>query len=849
MKKNIIKLLSLVAVAMLGWSCETDYFNEHNLDGWEPETEITDVQTVEYALDAADYAAIASNATNKSIAEAAGAEAVAALEAVKTNGYFTSEIDAQTYLKAFVKSKYNNFFSNGSSVSVSYKLSEGYPEDIQAMNAAKAYTVSTDDYKGVWDEMAYIKAFSPATIDQLTTVVKTDKLEAGDYMVVTYNYTNTEPDFTAPAPAAITTASEPAITFPGAGKYLFVFTLDDGSTLAATPSDRTSGYFYPAGTAVTVADNAITADDTTNALAWEVAATATSGQYSIAMPNACYCYTTSDNYTSLNASTTLGDSGYFWTFVAESESKWVITSDHSKILQYSAQHSSCGAYPDERGLYPALYALNATETAYELVTASSAGSAETMQVYKKVTSFDGAGNYAIVFTNEGQTYLAYPIDHESSSPYYMRTREISIENDQIPVEGNEDAAWTFTATSTADQYTIMGSDGYYYCMKGTFSSFNSTQAADDSSMSYNWTVTAEDDGTFTIKNVDKEKWIQFDTRYSNVSSGTYTNPKPQLFKLTTVEKPKQEPIVPEVETEMHYIYYQWNGSALTEVEDLHVIQPADYTEMGQTYGSFSNSAHDTYIPKFLSKQLPYATEGTAVRVAYRYYQNDTTSFVVDEYIYDGTTWARNLNIEEGNAPFKKIDGDWIFDPSMTIILNPDKSEFSKKYYMAAFEYVYNNKNKWYTTTTKNEQEERLTDTEYYSGCAAGYTNLNWRINTLPKYYWGAAGDDITPYENWSAEDPAVAKACFEAFYAECEKRFGEVMAAALGTLHPNQKTIDGMDVIYTVQLKVYANAENLPSSLNDVTHAFEFKVVGDGQFEYVRMYALDPKFDLYLDFN
>lgn len=215
MKKNIIKLLSLVAVAMLGWSCETDYFNEHNLDGWEPETEITDVQTVEYALDAADYAAIASNATNKSIAEAAGAEAVAALEAVKTNGYFTSEIDAQTYLKAFVKSKYNNFFSNGSSVSVSYKLSEGYPEDIQAMNAAKAYTVSTDDYKGVWDEMAYIKAFSPATIDQLTTVVKTDKLEAGDYMVVTYNYTNTEPDFTAPAPAAITTASEPAITFPG----------------------------------------------------------------------------------------------------------------------------------------------------------------------------------------------------------------------------------------------------------------------------------------------------------------------------------------------------------------------------------------------------------------------------------------------------------------------------------------------------------------------------------------------------------------------------------------------------------------------------------------------------------
>ena len=120
---------------------------------------------------------------------------------------------------------------------------------------------------------------------------------------------------------------------------------------------------------------------------------------------------------------------------------------------------------------------------------------------------------------------------------------------------------------------------------------------------------------------------------------------------------------------------------------------------------------------------------------------------------------------------------------------------------------------------------------------------------MPKYYWGQAGEDISIYSDWSSEDTAISKPIFEKFYAECEKRFGEVMAAALGKLHANQRMIEGMDIIYTVQMMIYANASNLGSSNNRVTHAFEFKVVGDGQFEYVRMYALDPKFDLYYDFN
>ena len=86
MNKNIItKFLSLAAVALIGWGCETNYFNEQYLDGYEQDNTITDVQTINYTLSEDDYSAIAKNSTNKKIAEAAGEDAVAALNAIGKN--------------------------------------------------------------------------------------------------------------------------------------------------------------------------------------------------------------------------------------------------------------------------------------------------------------------------------------------------------------------------------------------------------------------------------------------------------------------------------------------------------------------------------------------------------------------------------------------------------------------------------------------------------------------------------------------------------------------------------------------------------------------------------------------
>lgn len=73
------------------------------------------------------------------------------------------------------------------------------------------------------------------------------------------------------------------------------------------------------------------------------------------------------------------------------------------------------------------------------------------------------------------------------------------------------------------------------------------------------------------------------------------------------------------------------------------------------------------------------------------------------------------------------------------------------------------------------------------------------------------------------------------------------MSGALGTLYPNVKMIDGIDVIYTLEFMLYT--QHIGSSTGKVTHAFEFKLVADGQFEYVRMYALAPEFELMRDEN
>ena len=281
-----------------------------------------------------------------------------------------------------------------------------------------------------------------------------------------------------------------------------------------------------------------------------------------------------------------------------------------------------------------------------------------------------------------------------------------------------------------------------------------------------------------------------------------------------------------------------------------MVNPEDYTQMGATNPNFSSSfSQDTYLPLYLKYKYPYALAEEKMNVAYHFYDSTdkVTLLFADEYTYDGADWIKTEDTETLDGPFKKVSGKWNFDPSMTLVVAPDRSAYSKSFYQACVDWVLQNKDAAYTTDNRSGSGSRLTDAEYYSGCAASYTNLNWHINTLPKYYWSEAGEDISAYDNWGSEDKDAMRASYQAFYDEVEKRFGEVMSAALGTLYPDVKMISGIDVIYTVQMMLYT--QHIGSGTGKVTHAFEFKLVDTGKFEYVRMYALSPEYELMKDAN
>ena len=195
MTKNIFRKIALLAgVALMGVGCQTDYFNENYLPGYDNNGDITNVQEMEITLSEDDYAAIAKNSANKAIAEAAGEEAVAALSAISKNKYFASQDDAAIYIPGWLAASYPTY-DNGSLALITYTMALDIPHDVQAMNSATEYTLTEDDYKTIWgSEEEYAAALTPKTVNKLRTVIPVaDDAREGEYVVVTYNYSAEEP--------------------------------------------------------------------------------------------------------------------------------------------------------------------------------------------------------------------------------------------------------------------------------------------------------------------------------------------------------------------------------------------------------------------------------------------------------------------------------------------------------------------------------------------------------------------------------------------------------------------------------------------------------------------------------
>ncbi len=198
MKIKIFNAMLFGAGLMALASCSENSWND-KLDGFE-EPALGDVKTVTYTLTAADYKTLAGLSDNKAIAGDAGA---AALAAIGTQGYFSTQEEAAAYLPALISS--SNFpyltLDNGSSVNITYDVAVSADAAVTGMNAAKAFTVTDAQYLAAWggNPTAFVRAFSPANpaSDHLQAVLAEDYPDAaeGAYAYVQYNEADSEPAF------------------------------------------------------------------------------------------------------------------------------------------------------------------------------------------------------------------------------------------------------------------------------------------------------------------------------------------------------------------------------------------------------------------------------------------------------------------------------------------------------------------------------------------------------------------------------------------------------------------------------------------------------------------------------
>lgn len=162
MKKYILNTLLLGGSVLLFTACNDNSWN-NNLDGFEENTPITDVQTLEYTLTASDYANLAANTTNIELAKNAGLSND--LKAVGTQHYFTENISARDYVPAFLSDPDFQYFtlSDGSSLKLTYNVATNLPEEITAIGAASQFEITEPMYQQIWgSEEDYANSFAPS---------------------------------------------------------------------------------------------------------------------------------------------------------------------------------------------------------------------------------------------------------------------------------------------------------------------------------------------------------------------------------------------------------------------------------------------------------------------------------------------------------------------------------------------------------------------------------------------------------------------------------------------------------------------------------------------------------------
>ena len=199
MKQYINRLMIVAGCTAALTACDDNSWND-DLPGFE-QPGVTDVQSVDYTLQAADYKMIAASATNK---ELAGDALAKELAAVGTQGYFTDKITARDYIPALLSDPKFPYFalSDGSAIKVTYNVAQALPAEVAQAASAVKYTVTDENYQEVWgSDNDYTASFAPShtAARSIPGILKANFPDAkeGECVIVNYNTSATDPVFSA----------------------------------------------------------------------------------------------------------------------------------------------------------------------------------------------------------------------------------------------------------------------------------------------------------------------------------------------------------------------------------------------------------------------------------------------------------------------------------------------------------------------------------------------------------------------------------------------------------------------------------------------------------------------------
>jgi len=155
-------------------------------------------------------------------------------------------------------------------------------------------------------------------------------------------------------------------------------------------------------------------------------------------------------------------------------------------------------------------------------------SAQTLRLYKKVTVIESGKAYAIVAESDGALKAATAI---TSNYGYLKVDNATASDEGILLESQ---ANEFVFEATEGGYTIKQNDGRYLYQTGTYNSFNVNAEPTEGQV---WTAVAQDDGTFVLTNVLKNKYVQYSPSYT--SFGCYASAQSGAVMPTLYEFVKE----------------------------------------------------------------------------------------------------------------------------------------------------------------------------------------------------------------------------------------------------------------------------------------------------------------------